>query len=47
MNLLFVADPIESFAIYKDTTFAIMREAQARGHRISVCEPRDLHWSAH
>ncbi|MFZ1365616.1 MAG: glutathione synthase [Brachymonas denitrificans] len=47
MNLLFVADPIESFVIYKDTTFAMMREAQARGHRISVCEPKDLHWSAH
>ena len=29
MNLLFVADPIESFVIYKDTTFAMMREAQA------------------
>ncbi len=47
MNLLFVADPLESFAIYKDTTFAMMREAQSRGHRISTCLPQDLHWSAH
>ncbi|MBK9444276.1 MAG: glutathione synthase [Comamonadaceae bacterium] len=45
MNLLFVADPIESFKIYKDTTFVMMREAQRRGHQISVCEPRDLHWA--
>ncbi len=44
MKLLFVADPIESFKIYKDTTFAMMREAQRRGHLVSVCEPRDLRW---
>jgi len=44
MNLLFVADPLESFKIYKDTTFAMMREAQARGHQISACEPRDIMW---
>ncbi len=44
MNLLFVADPLESFQVYKDTTFAMMREAQHRGHAIAACEPRDLHW---
>ena len=44
MNLLFVADPLESFKIYKDTTFAMMREAQARGHRLSACEPKDIMW---
>lgn len=44
MKLLFVADPIESFKIYKDTTYAMMREAQRRGHQVSVCEPRDLRW---
>jgi glutathione synthase len=44
MHLLFVADPLESFKIYKDTTFAMMREAQRRGHRLSVCEPRDIRW---
>ncbi len=44
MNLLFVADPLESFKIQKDTTFAMMREAQRRGHLIAACEPRDLHW---
>ena len=44
MNLLFVADPLESFKIYKDTTFAMMREAQARGHLISACEPKNIMW---
>lgn len=44
MNLLFVADPVEHFKIYKDTTFAMMREAQRRGHSLAVCEPQHLHW---
>jgi glutathione synthase len=44
MDILFVADPLESFKIYKDTTFAMMREAQARGHHIVACEPRQLVW---
>ena len=44
MNILFVADPLETFKIYKDSTFAMMRSAQARGHRISACEPKDIHW---
>ncbi|APW40105.1 glutathione synthase [Rhodoferax koreense] len=44
MNILFVADPLESFKIYKDTTFVMMREAQRRGHTISACEPRHMQW---
>jgi glutathione synthase len=44
MHLLFIADPLESFKIYKDSTFAMMQEAQSRGHRLSVCEPKDLTW---
>jgi glutathione synthase len=44
MNILFIADPLESFKIYKDTTFAMMREARRRGHRISACEPQDMSW---
>ncbi len=44
MNLLFIADPLESFKIYKDTTFAMMREAQARGHAVVACEPQQLAW---
>ena len=41
---LFIADPLESFKIYKDTTFAMMREAQRRGHTCCVCEPRHVSW---
>ena len=44
MNLLFVADPVEHFKIYKDTTFAMMREAQRRGYALAVCEPRHIRW---
>jgi glutathione synthase len=44
MDLLFVADPIESFKTYKDSTFAMMREAAARGHRLLACEATALHW---
>ena len=44
MDLLFVADPIETFNTHKDSTFAMMREAARRGHRLIVCEPSDLVW---
>ena len=44
MHLLFVADPIESFNTYKDTTYTMMREAARRGHTLAVCEPRHLRW---
>jgi glutathione synthase len=44
MKLLFVADPLEHFKIYKDSTFAMMREAAARGHALYACEPQDLVW---
>lgn len=44
MKLLFVADPLESFKPYKDSTFAMMREAAARGHTLLACEPRHLRW---
>ena len=46
MKLLFVADPIESFKTYKDTTYTMMREATRRGHAITVCEPRHLRWQS-
>jgi glutathione synthase len=44
MHILFVADPLESFKIYKDTTFSMMRELQRRGHTLAACEPQDLVW---
>ena len=44
MSLLFVADPLEAFKTYKDTTFAMMREAARRGHKLIACTPADLMW---
>ena len=44
MKLLFVADPLDSFKIYKDSTFAMMREAAQRGHDIWACQPHELRW---
>jgi glutathione synthase len=44
MNLLFVVDPLEGFKIHKDSTFSMMREAARRGHRLAVCEPRQISW---
>lgn len=44
MNILIVADPLESFKIHKDTTFVMMRELQRRGHTLAACEPQHIHW---
>lgn len=44
MQFLFVADPLESFNTKKDTTFAMMREAQKRGHTVVACLPQDISW---
>ncbi|OWQ84741.1 glutathione synthase [Roseateles aquatilis] len=44
MKLLFVADPLSAFNTYKDSTFAMMREAARRGHELWVCEAADLMW---
>ncbi|HXF66981.1 MAG TPA: glutathione synthase [Burkholderiales bacterium] len=46
MKIAFVADPLDSFKIYKDTTFAIMSEAAARGHALYAMEQDGLCWSA-
>lgn len=39
---LFVMDPIARINIHGDSTFVMMLEAQARGHRVLFCEPFDL-----
>ena len=44
MQMLFIADPLEGFQTYKDSTFAMLREAQARGHTLLACGPQDLMW---
>jgi glutathione synthase len=42
--LLFVADPLETFKTYKDTSYAMMRQAAARGHALWACTTHDLRW---
>jgi glutathione synthase len=42
MNILIIADPLEGFQIYKDSTCAIMRAAALRGHTVWACEQKDL-----
>ena len=42
MRLLFVADPLESFRTYKDSTYAMMVQAQERGHSLYACDTSDL-----
>jgi glutathione synthase len=44
MKLLFVVDPLDTFKTYKDSTFAMMREAAARGHELWACEPPQIVW---
>jgi glutathione synthase len=44
MNILFIVDPLATFNIKKDTSFAMMREAQKRGHTIAACEVPHIHW---
>ncbi len=46
LALLFVADPLEHFKVYKDTTFAMMREAARRGHDLWACTPEQLLWQS-
>lgn len=42
MKIAFLADPLAGFKIYKDSTFAMMREAARRGHRIYAFEQRHM-----
>jgi glutathione synthase len=46
MDILFIADPLDQFKIYKDTTYAMMAEAFRRGHTLYACEPQHLAWTA-
>ena len=42
MKIAFLADPLDSFKIYKDTTYAMMVEAAKRGHTIYAFEQQDM-----
>jgi glutathione synthase len=45
MDILFIADPLANFKIYKDSTYAMMAEAARRGHVVFACEPKHLAWT--
>ena len=47
LKLLFIIDPLDSLKAYKDTSVAMMRAAQARGHGVHVCEQQSLRWTKH
>jgi glutathione synthase len=44
LDFLFVIDAPDSLKAYKDTSVAMMRAAQKRGHAVWVCEQESLHW---
>lgn len=44
MNFLFIADPLESFKIQKDSTLAMMRVAQEAGHHLWFCQSKNILW---
>jgi len=42
MKIAFLADPLDSFKIWKDSTFAMMAEAARRGHEVHAFEQKDM-----
>ena len=44
MKIAFIVDPLDTFNLKKDSTYAIMREADARGHQLFAMQQDDLAW---
>ena len=44
MRIAFIADPLSSFKIYKDSTYAMMVEAAKRGHELYFMLQEGLMW---
>ena len=44
MEFAFILDPLASLKAYKDTSVAMMRALQDRGHALFALEQRDLFW---
>ncbi len=42
MRFVFVMDPVSTVIVDEDTSFALMLEAQSRGHRVDHCLPSDV-----
>ena len=47
MKVAFIVDPLDGFKIYKDTSFAMMREAAARGCELYTLQQQDIFWRKH
>lgn len=46
MHIVVIMDPVAGVLVDEDTSFAIMLEAQARGHQVEHCLPTDLYIEA-
>jgi len=44
MKIAFVLDPLDTIKTYKDSSYAMMREAAARGHSLAALQQEDLIW---
>ena len=44
MKIAFVLDPLDTIKPYKDSSYAMMREAAARGHSLAALQQEDLIW---
>ncbi len=44
MRIAFIADPLDSFKIHKDSTYAMMVEAAKRGHELHFLLQENLMW---
>ena len=44
MEFAFIIDPLASLKAYKDTSVAMMRALQSRGHELFALEQRDVFW---
>src|SRR5689334_11492872 len=44
MKLAFIADPLDSFKLAKDSTYAMMVEASKRGHELYFTPQEGLMW---
>lgn len=42
MRIAFLADPLDRFKIYKDTTYSMMAEAARRGHEVHALQQKDI-----
>lgn len=42
MKLAFIVDPLDTFKIYKDSTYVMLREAAARSHELHILEQQDV-----